>query len=233
MANSTLGEARTRGIIAELSRRPLLRVPLDHLVLPPLHILQGLVNKTLEVMDAEARRLLIERTNVRTGPHSKSLLIGGEVRKLLDRIAAYPPLIEDEDVRSALLGVRDIQQWAKATGADVMPAGIVRLRQAIAAFSKAWRAAQLPPTPKLHLVEQHVADLVEQQRGWGERGEQALEATHKLGVAADFRCFGANADRRLAFFIKHQLAIALADTRHLMPKKMRTHTGTLDEDEYY
>ena len=233
MAASTRGELRTRDIIAELCRRPLLRVPLDRLVLPPLHILQGLVNKIVERMDAEARRLLVERTNVRVGPHSKSLLTGGEVRKLLDRVHAYPPLIENEHVRAALLDVRAIQQWARTTGADVTPDGIARLRLAIAAFSASWRAAQLPTTPKLHLVEQHVADLIEQQGGWGERGEQALEATHKLGVAADHRCFGANAERGLEFFLKHQLAIALADTQNLLPKNAHVQSTLLDEEETY
>ena len=146
---------------------------------------------------------------------------------------AYPPLIENEHVRAALLDVRAIQQWARTTGADVTPDGIARLRLAIAAFSASWRAAQLPTTPKLHLVEQHVADLIEQQGGWGERGEQALEATHKLGVAADHRCFGANAERGLEFFLKHQLAIALADTQNLLPKNAHVQSTLLDEEETY
>ena len=85
---------------AEARRRPLLCLPLDNIVPPPLHLLQGLVNKTLEKMEKEPRRRLLERANVQASYRSAGLLTGGRCEKLLAYVELYPTSIANPHVRS-------------------------------------------------------------------------------------------------------------------------------------
>ena len=111
--------------------------------------------------------------------------------------------------------------WARASGANVSPVGIARLRATLAILSASWRAAGLPKTPKLHVAEAYLADAIERHQKWGAIDEHGAEALHKIGVDADERCFGANENDGLAFFVRRQLAITLADaTRFEARKKM-------------
>ena len=215
---------------SEAQRRPLLNLPLDHVVLPPLHLLQGLINKMLELMAPETRRRLLERANVAASYRLGGLLTGRRYEELLAFIERWPNSVADPHTLSVFRCLQHVSCWARARGADVSNMGIARLRKTLAKLSASWRAADLPTTPKLHVVEAHLASAIQLHHKWGAIGEQGVEAIHKLGVDADNRCFGANDNGGLAFFVRRHFALSLADTRRFnAPRKKTPPTAPIDD----
>ena len=224
---STRGERRSSD-----GRQPLLRLDLDNLVWPPLHLLEGAVNKLLEKMDDTPRHRLLECANVQTSWRSQGLLAGRPSQELLRYVARNPSAVANADHRAVLHCLFAVSDYARARGADASAAGIVRLRSTLARMSAHWRAAGLPTTPKLHVFEQHLADFIERHAHWGRLGEQCIEAMHKVGVAADGRCVGANSIGGLDFFFKHQLAVTLADRTRLEQLSRKMAESTANRDAY-
>ena len=212
----------TRGVTRQLlhdgddSQRPLLNVPIENFVVPPLHLLMGAVNKILEVIHADQRERLFKRAGVVAGWRKTSMLTGRDGNTLLKWISTHPDAVEDLSCRAVLIPLAEVSKYARASQVCSTPTDLARFAAEVAKFASAWRRADLPTTPKLHLFEVHLVDFVRQHGSWGRYGEQGLEAMHHLGNLAASVCVGANQGGDMKHFLKRH-ALVLADLARIVP----------------
>jgi hypothetical protein len=205
-------EEACSGRVRQLSDSSLLNIPLSNIVCPPLHILQGLTNKILEVSDKEKRKELFGISKVKVSYRETSLLTGRDGQKFLKFVVKNPEI--DVEYRTTLTKLYELSQLASVEKFKVLAHDkksiFNQIASTITAFSESWRSDNLPAINKLHLVEAHLADFIKFHSGWGIFGEQAIESLHHLGNVAENCCFGNNKDKALKFHMKVHLVLAIS-----------------------
>lgn len=204
-------ESACSGDVRQLKEAALLNVPISNMVCPPLHILQGLLNKVLEVIDETKRKKLLKAAKVKSSYRKSSLLTGRDGQKFLKFVVDNPE--KQVDYRTTLTKLYELSQWASvktykrlSKDKDSLPE---RLKSTVSEFSESWRKDKFSAINKLHLVESHLSDFILLHSGWGVYGDQAIESLHHLGNVATKCCFGINKNKALKFSMKVHLVLAI------------------------
>lgn len=220
-------EEACSGPMRQLNESILLNIPLSNIVCPPLHIIQGLTNNILKVMDKIKRNELFKLSKVKASYRETSLLTGRDGQKFLEFVVKNPE--KDIDYRATLTNLYELSQWASVEKYKILARDKKsipsRLASVINNLSQSWRDDGLPAINKLHLVEKHLTDFIILHSGWGIFGEQGIEALHHLGNIATKCCFGANQNNALKFHMKVHLVLALA------PKTFRMLADENEQDD--
>jgi hypothetical protein len=181
---------RHKGMVAP----PLIDIPIENIVPSSLHIVQGLGQGVVDILEKEAHNIggdervkALEECYKRLGVTKQAwyqkltgncmrLLLTNDSPVILHQFIAESPLSRHLTALLRCLGA--IQD---ATKADFLEDDeIDELDSAIKTFSRDWKkvAGEENVTPKLHWLVAHVVPFARKWRTWGLMSEQSIEHLH-------------------------------------------------------
>ncbi|KAI6242431.1 hypothetical protein M3Y99_00228800 [Aphelenchoides fujianensis] len=199
----------------------ILKIPLTSIVAPPLHVFQGLINTVLKTWPKPQRKRLFGAASVPSSWQESSLLTGRDGRKLLDFLETVDAQ-ETVPHRPVLSALHHVGKWTASSEFNTSdPSVRAELEEDIKRVSTVWRAARLPTTPKLHVLECHVADQLIERKSWGRFSEESTESLHRVANVAQKLCIGKNKNRGLEFFFRCQLVLSTVNLTEMEVEKSR------------
>lgn len=143
---------------------------------PSLHLLLGMVNSIYNTISDYNPDLATSWTTASSATrHAQFGFTGRHCRSLL----AKRSMLETGD--STMTKYSNVLETLQNVVDTCFGANLQEdFSSCISEFCKAWKIAQLPSTPKFHIMHQHVAEFCNnKQKGLGSFSEQTTEAIHK------------------------------------------------------